>query len=130
MTVIPRGTVPDDEMLRLHGNARVSIGLSISDGLPASLMEAVLMGSFPLQSDTGAADEWLMHGQTCLLVPPEDTGAVAAALRRALSDDALVDNAARANIAMMEERFSADKITSMTRDLYASVLSLRRIGRQ
>ncbi|MBW1897870.1 MAG: glycosyl transferase family 1, partial [Deltaproteobacteria bacterium] len=48
-TIIPEGT-PHHEVLKLHGKARISIGLSISDAISTSLLEAVVMGSFPIQS--------------------------------------------------------------------------------
>jgi len=35
-----------EEILRLHGLARSSIGLSIGDGIPMSFLEAMIMGSF------------------------------------------------------------------------------------
>lgn len=93
-----------EDILRLHGRARVSIGLSISDGLPLSLLEAMAMGSFPVQSGTSCADEWTRDGETCLIVPPEDPEAVAVAVRRAVSDDALVDAAAETNTRVIAER--------------------------
>ena len=30
------------------------------------------MGSFPIQSDTACADEWIEDGVSGLIVPPED----------------------------------------------------------
>jgi glycosyltransferase involved in cell wall biosynthesis len=97
-------------MLRLHGRARVSIGLSISDAISTSLLEAMLMGSFPIQSHTACADEWLRHGEGGWLVHPEDPAAVADGLRRALTDDALVDRAADLNAAVARERLDAGPI--------------------
>lgn len=89
--------VPYQEMLHMHGRSRISIGLSISDGLPSSFLEAMAMGSFPIQSFTSLADEWVKDGETGLLVPPNDPEIVAQALERALTDDALVDSAADLN---------------------------------
>src|SRR5947209_12215024 len=68
-----------EESLRMHGRARVSVGVSISDGLPLSTMEAALMGSFPVQTDTSCVGERLRDGEGTLLVPAEDTERVAAA---------------------------------------------------
>lgn len=120
VTFIPKGT-SHEEMLRLHGASRVSIGLSITDSLSASFLEAGVMGSFPVQSDTGAGGEWLADGKACLLVPPEDSDAVAAALRKALTDDAFVDAAAAANSALLEEKLAAGKIASVARGMYVFV---------
>jgi len=120
-TIVPTGAA-HEEMLRLHGGARVSIGLSITDSLSASFLEAVIMGSFPVQSDTGAAAEWIANGKTGLIVPPEDVEAVSLALRRALTDDAFVDAAAAANIAMAEEKLTSGTIAPIARGMYAFVV--------
>lgn len=110
-----------DEMLRLYGQARISIGLSISDGLPNSLLEAMIMGAFPIQSNTACADEWITDGRTGLLVSPEDPYVVAAALRRALSDDQLVDDAAEQNYQQSRERLRADVLQKQVVNLYQSM---------
>ena len=68
--IIERG--PHDEILRLLGAARICIGLSISDGISHTLLEAMVMGAFPIQSCTACADEWIVEGETGLIVPPED----------------------------------------------------------
>jgi hypothetical protein len=110
--------VPRREILAHHGQARVSLGLSISDGISTSLLEALVMGSFPIQSWTACADEWVEDGRGALLVPPEDPEEVAAALRRALADDDLVDRAAEINWGMARERLDRHLIKGKTLDSY------------
>ena len=99
-----------DAMMRLHGQARISIGVSISDGIPSSLVEAMAMGSFPIQSDSSCACEWITHGTTGLIVPTEDPRAVADAIRAALVDDDLVDRAAAQNAAVIRERVDTRRV--------------------
>jgi len=94
--VMPYGC-DHEEMLRLHGSARMSISLSISDGACTSLLEAMLMGAYPIQSCTAAADEWIEDGVTGSIVHPDDPESVEAAIRRAVADDTLVDRAAIVN---------------------------------
>lgn len=101
---------PHEAVLAVHGRARVSIGLSIGDAISTSVLEAMAMGSLPLQSDTSAADEWLTDGETGLLVPPEDPEVVERALRRALTEDALVDTAAEKNAAVARARLDERRI--------------------
>jgi glycosyltransferase involved in cell wall biosynthesis len=64
------------EMLSMNGKARISITLNISDGVSTSLLEAIVMGAFPIQSYTACANEWVEDGKTGLLVHPEDTESV------------------------------------------------------
>jgi glycosyltransferase involved in cell wall biosynthesis len=75
----------------------LAIGLAITDGTPNSMLEAMIMGAFPIQSDTVSTGEWIKQGRNGFLVPPEDPEVVAGAIKHALSDDELVDRAARIN---------------------------------
>jgi hypothetical protein len=100
-TGIPVKRIPEkashDTILENQGISRISIGLGISDGVPNSVMEAMAMGAFPVQSFTSAADEWIENEVTGCLVPPEDPELVEKALRSALLDDGMVDRAAVKN---------------------------------
>ena len=123
-TGIPVDIIPpcsNMDILKLHGRARTSIGLSISDGLPAFFAEALVMGSFPIQSCTACADEWIEDGKTGLLVPPEDPEPIAAAIRRAVSDDALVDRAAELNTQTARERLDYRLIQPQVIAMYEKV---------
>ncbi len=120
-----RGT--HDDILRLHGRARVSIGLSISDGIPSSTLEAMIMGSFPIQSDTSCANEWLQHGSSGFIVPPEDPVEVAAAIRRALSDDDLVDRAAEINLEVARQRLAYPIVQRGVIGMYEEINKAKRL---
>ncbi len=122
--IVPR--VPHEDMLRLHGRARVSIGLSISDGLPESTLEAMVMGSFPIQSNTSCLGELLQDGQSGMLfVHPEDPEAIAEALRRAVTDDELVDRAAEINARIAAERLGQSVIRPQVVEMYERIAAQR-----
>lgn len=112
---------PHLEMLRTHGRARVSIGLNISDSIAISMLEAMLMGSFPIQSNTGAGEDWIEPERTGMLFPPEDPHPVAEAIRRALTDDELVDAAAEYNRRLVAERCGSERIREIVRQSYRAV---------
>ena len=114
------------EILRHHGQARVSIGLSIGDGISTSLLEAMVMGSFPIQSRTACADEWIVDGETGILTAAEEPAEVEAALRRALTDDALVDAAAERNLRVATERLDKGAIQKAVLRAYDIVLHTPR----
>ncbi|MGH9902742.1 MAG: glycosyltransferase, partial [Pyrinomonadaceae bacterium] len=126
--VVPQGS--HEDMLRLHGQARVSIGLSISDAISTSLLEAMIMGSFPVQSYTSCADEWVRDGETGLLVPPEDPADVAAAIRRAVADDAMVDGAAEINSRTAFERLDLSVIRPQVVAMYERIVAEARLSRR
>lgn len=107
-----------DEMLKLHGSARMSISLSISDGICTSLLEAMAMGSFPIQSWTACANEWVEDGITAALVHPEDSLPLSNRIREILLDDKLVNSAAELNLRTIEERADKSKIKQIVIDSY------------
>ena len=109
---------PHLEMLGLHGRARVSIGLSLGDGISTSLLEAMVMGSFPVQSRSSCAQEWMSDGVNALFVHPNDPDEVAAAVRRALTDDRLVDRASELNQRRARERFDTSVVGPQAAALY------------
>ena len=90
--------VNHEEILQLFGKARIYIGLSISDGISTSLLEAMAMGTFPIQSCTACANEWIEHGKSGLIVPPENSSIITEAIKLALSNDSLVNKAAELNL--------------------------------
>ena len=99
-----------DDILKYHGQSRISIGLSISDAISTSFLEAMVMGSFPIQSDTSCAKEWAENGRNFILVPPEDPEIVEQAIRKALSDDEMVDQAAKENYKLLFNSLEKSKI--------------------
>lgn len=119
-----------DDMLTLFGRARIYIGLSISDAISTSLLEAIVMGAFPIQSCTACADEWIEDGKTGFIVPPEDEQAVAAAIKRAAAVDTLVDQAAAENARVAAERLDRSviqpQVVAMYEEVATKVLAKKR----
>lgn len=102
ITVIP--FAPHDEMLRMHARARVYLGVSVSDAISTSALEAMAMGAFPIQTNTSCIEEWFEHGKGGYLIPPDDIELIAERIRSALTDDQLVDQAATINWEVIESR--------------------------
>jgi glycosyltransferase involved in cell wall biosynthesis len=113
--------VPHREIVELMGRSRLAIGVSISDGTPISMLEAMVMGAFPVQSDTVSTAEWIEQGKNGLLVPPENAGEIAAAVRRALADDMLVDRAAEINARLTAERIDSAVVRPKVLAMYEKV---------
>jgi hypothetical protein len=120
VTMLPRNT-PHRDVLAMYGRTRMALGLSLSDGISTSFLEALAMGAFPIQSWTACADEWIEDGKSGLLVPPEDVDAVASAVRRALTDDVLVDQAAELNADTTRRRLDDQRISEVAVDYYRTV---------
>jgi hypothetical protein len=124
-TGIPVRIIPDcphEEMLALYGAARLSMGISITDGVPNSMIEAMICGAFPIESEGSCASEWIEPGRTGMIVPPEDPVRIAESLRVVLSDAGLVDRAAEANRRIAKERIDTSVIGPLAVRMYRNVL--------
>ena len=114
--------IPDDSphsnILKNQGLSRISIGLGISDGIPNSVLEAMAMGAFPIQSFTSAADEWFEDGETGFLVPPEDPEIVEIAIRKSLLNDKLVNKASEINWATIARRADFNHLSKEAIECY------------
>jgi glycosyltransferase involved in cell wall biosynthesis len=119
--------LPYQDMLRLFGQARVAVGLSISDAISTLVLESMVMGAFPIQSCTSCASEWVTDGKTGMLVSPNDPEPVAAAIRRAVTNDPLVNSAAEENLRVARARLDAGRIREIAIQMYetASALLIR-----
>ena len=117
--VLPETT--HENMLRLMGRSRISVGNSVSDGTPNSMLEAMVMGAFPVQSDTESTAEWIENGTNGFLVHPESRDDIERALRRALTDDDLVNAAARANADLTSRRIAVKVVRPRLLEAYNRV---------
>ena len=57
-----KGELSHTQMLDLFASARIYVGISLSDGISTSLLEAMAMGAFPIQTSTACVDEWFEDG--------------------------------------------------------------------
>ena len=106
---IPKKRLSHSEMLNLFGTARAYIGVSLSDGISTSLLEAMAMGSFPIQTNTSCAEEWIEDGVTGKLIGPNQEE-VKKSLQLALRNDSLVDQASVVNRKTIETKCNEEQI--------------------
>ena len=107
------------EMMHEFRKSRIYIGCSISDGISTSFLEAVVNGSYPIQSGTSCANEWVQKGAHATIVNlnPEE---LLAAIEQALVDDQLVDNAAKQNLILAERELSSEVIKKQALTFYTA----------
>ena len=116
--LVPRS--PHRKIWSIFGEARLAIGISRSDGIPNSMIEAMTMGAFPIQTNPGGATaEWIEDGVNGLLVPDDDPQGIAEAVVTALGDDRLVDTAAVRNAELTSERVHTDVVQPRILEAYS-----------
>ena len=81
------------------GSARIALGNSISDGVPNTLLEAIICGAFPIQSNPGGASEdYIKNNSNGLLIEnSENSKEIAMLIKKTLEDDKLIEKAFKKN---------------------------------
>jgi glycosyltransferase involved in cell wall biosynthesis len=72
-----KGRVPNDELPSLISECLVYVSMPVSEGVSASLFEAMAVGSFPIVSDLPGTRCWINHNDNGMLVPVNDASALA-----------------------------------------------------
>ncbi|MCS6858738.1 MAG: glycosyltransferase family 4 protein [Abditibacteriales bacterium] len=78
---------------------------SLKEGLSNAVMEAMALRRPVIVTNIAGMPELVRDGETGLLVPPADVGALADALRRVLSDAAFAERLARNGRRFLEQHF-------------------------
>jgi glycosyltransferase involved in cell wall biosynthesis len=110
LSIHPKNSLTNRQVIEILARSRVYMGLSLSDGASTSFLEAMAVGAFPIQTSSSCAEEWVTDGEAAFLIADLDARQIAGRLRKALSDDALVDAAAIKN--QMEISVRASKAAS------------------
>lgn len=94
------------DLLELMGKALVYIGNSISDGMPNTLLEAMVMGAFPIQSNPGGVSrEIITEGVNGFLIEnPENQLEIERKISESLKDFNRIQNAFLINAKITEQR--------------------------
>lgn len=116
----PKGALTHDEMMKLFERSLIYVGLSKTDGISTSLLEAMSRGAIPVQSDTSCVDEWL--AESGVIVTEVTAESVSAAISRALKLSSDARNLER-NRFVIESRASRELVSAKARKFYDSFSS-------
>ena len=92
------------------------------EGFARTLIEAGAMAKPCVASPVGGNDEALLDGQTGLLVPTHDVGALTQAVRQLLGDAELRRTMGEAARARVQDNFSVQSMVEKTEAVYRAVL--------
>ena len=104
--VFPKDTISHEEILKIMGQSAVYIGNSLSDGIPNTLLEAIIMGAFPIQSNPGnVTAEIISDGKNGFLIEnPDDEKVIANLILKVLQQRELLETAFEINQKIAKER--------------------------
>lgn len=112
-----------DQILEYIGQSRLYISITINDGLPASLIEAMVLGAFPIFSNLPSLAEWIESGKNGVLIDLHDVNLLVHVIKRMLKEDHLVDQASIQNAQIVRERINEELIVDQTIKAYQDALS-------
>jgi glycosyltransferase involved in cell wall biosynthesis len=95
------------------------------EGFGLALLEAMLAGKPVVATRVSAAPEIVADGETGLLVPPDDTSALAAAVGELLRDPARATALGQAGLERARSRFSVSRMAERTAAIYAASSAAR-----
>jgi glycosyltransferase involved in cell wall biosynthesis len=110
--------IPHHEMLKHFSEARVYIGISLSDGISTSLLEAMATGCYPIQTNTSCATEWISDNSGLIVEPFKPIG-LAAAIRSTLISDQKVDEAQLINEDIIYTSASIRRVQELAQAFYS-----------
>jgi MMP alpha-(1->4)-mannosyltransferase len=118
--------ISDQELARLYGEAEVAVVPSLYEGFSLPAIEAMSCGVAVVATTGGALPEVVgADGETGLLVPPDDAGALALAIARLLDDRALRARLGAAGRERVVQRFTWQVTASGTAACYEALLAGR-----
>lgn len=88
------------------------------EGFPLAVLEALLARRAVVASDVGSTAEAVRDGETGLLVPPEDSAALACAIRKLLAEAELRQRLGEQGRQLVLDRFTAGHMTRRFESLY------------
>ncbi|SKB60280.1 Glycosyltransferase involved in cell wall bisynthesis [Salegentibacter holothuriorum] len=117
------GKLNYQDLMKLMGRTLIYIGNSSSDGMPNTLLEAIIMEAFPIQSNPGGATaEIIQHKENGLLIEePEDSQEISSLLLEALNNYELRKKAVCWNSENIKPELVREKIKARVLKAYDSI---------
>ncbi|SAI69770.1 glycosyltransferase [Bordetella ansorpii] len=115
------------DVAALTAASHIAVLPSYREGLPKSLLEAAACGRAVVTTDVPGCRDAITPGETGLLVPARDSAALAAAIARLATDDALRQRMGRAGRELAQREFDVEDVNRRHLEVYDA---LRAAGRR
>jgi glycosyltransferase involved in cell wall biosynthesis len=124
--IFNRSTViPNQKILEIFGKTAIHISNNVSDGMPNSLLEAMGMGAFPIQSNPGkATEEVIQNGLNGYLIQdPLDFKQIAVLLQNAIINFDVRRKAQEYNVQFIRNHFDREILKTKIIAVYNEFLN-------
>ena len=112
ITAFRKGQLSHSQVLELFSKSAIYVGISESDGISTSLLEAMAMGAIPVQTSTACSDEWFQN--TGVTVKEIEVESISTAITAALK---MVCESSHQVVNRETVRLKASKSTLLTKAL-------------
>lgn len=112
------GWVGRNDVLKFLAESDAMVLPSYHEGLPISILEGLCAGLPVIATPVGAIPELLRDQHDCLLVPPGDPEALAAAMRSLATDSALAARLRANGRQVYEQKFAVESYMQAMCDIY------------
>ena len=119
------GGIPKGDVGRYLSEADIFVNTTSIDNMPVSVIEAAACGLCIVSTNVGGIPHLLTHGDDALLVPPDDAGALASAIRSILDDPARAASLSAA-ARVTAEQFDWRPVVARWEHLLTEVVSSHR----
>ncbi|OGA55508.1 MAG: glycosyl transferase family 1 [Betaproteobacteria bacterium RIFCSPLOWO2_12_FULL_65_14] len=109
----------------LHALDLFALPSYANEGVPQALVQAMLCGLPCVTTDVGSIGEAAVNGQTALVVPPQDAGALGQALLGLIEEPELRERLGAAARARCGERFGFESMLDAMEAIFARVTASR-----
>jgi hypothetical protein len=121
VTAYPKKKLSHAAMMELFSKALVYVGVSMSDGISTSLVEALAMGAYPVQTNTACTSEWFTPPAEGLEIDAIEVAALADLISQAMENvRAQSEQGWLQNRNEIIERIRSEAISGVARTYYAN----------
>ncbi len=114
---------PWERVAEIYRLADVVVSVPTSDGTPVSILESLACGIPVITTDLPALREWIVPGESGLMVPQRDPWAVATALLQVLTDEKLAERFRKIGPTIVETRANHHLEMKKVEALYQTLLA-------
>jgi glycosyltransferase involved in cell wall biosynthesis len=118
-----------EDMPAVYASLDLMVSSSRQEGLPIAILEGMASGLPLVAARVGEVPRVVMDGVTGILVPPEDTGALAEAIVGLLRDPERRERLGAAGRRLVEEKYSAARMTEDYLRVYEEAIAVGGRGK-